>query len=314
MLTDCSPFLTQDENKMPDFKTIDPKEISLGQLHHTLLSLITPRPIAFASTVSAKGEVNLSPFSYFNVFGINPPTLIFSPARSVRTLQQKHTLLNVQEVGECVVNLVDYDIVEQASLASCEYPEGVNEFGKAGLTMLPSERVKPPRAAEAPASFECRVQQIIETGPGGGAGMLIICEVVKIHVRADLLTEEGRVDLQKIRPVGRMGGNYYVKAFGEALFEVTKPNEKVGIGIDALPKWVRESQHLTGAMLARLGNVERIPTAEPDLQQKLETYIGNEWGRGSKNANEGDTFNTELLSHLLAANEVSLAWQYIINR
>ena len=298
---------------MHEFTSTNPADISLGSLHHTLLSLIAPRPIAVASTMSLAGEVNLSPFSYFNVFGINPPTLIFSPARSVRTLQQKHTLLNVQQVAECVINLVDYDIVEQASLASCEYPQGVNEFSKAGLTMVPSEVVKPPRVAESPASFECKVKQVVETGPGGGAGMLIICEIVRLHIRANLLTTEGRVNLEKIKPVGRMGGNYYVKAFGDALFEVNKPNEKVGIGIDALPQWVRESPELTGAQLARLANVELIPAEDADFGQKLESYIRNEHSLSHTFASFYEAPVINKIGFLLSANRVDLAWQIVIS-
>ena len=298
---------------MPDFKSIDPAALSLGNLHHTLLSLIAPRPIAFVSTISAAGEVNLSPFSYFNVFGINPPTLIFSPARSVRTLQQKHTTINVEEVAECVINLVDYALVEQASLASCEYPKGVNEFEKAGLTMAPSELVKPPRVAESPASFECRVKQVIETGPGAGAGMLVVCEIVRIHVRMDLTNPDGRINLEKLTPVGRMGGNYYVKAFGNALFEVAKPNEKLGIGVDALPEWVRHSHQLTGFMLARLGNVEQIPERDEDFAQKLKTYTRNDAVLSAQFAGFEGLSAEKKIATLVLANRVDLAWQVIIN-
>ena len=249
--------------------------MSLGQIHHTLLSLVAPRPIAFASTVDKEGRVNLSPFSYFNVFGINPPVLIFSPARSVRTLEQKDTLLNIEEVPEVVVNLIDMGIVEQASLASSPYPRGVNEFIKSGLEMAASELISPPRVAAAPASFECVVDQIIPVGNGGGSGNLILCRVVRMHVREDLLTEEGRVNLEVVRMVGRMGGNYYVNASGGALFEVEKPNEKRGMGIDALPTNLRESPYFTGAELARLANLTEIPAPDLDPPAHFRTYMGD---------------------------------------
>jgi len=248
-------------------RSLDPSTMSLGQIHHTLLSLVAPRPIAFASTVDAEGKVNLSPFSYFNVFGINPPILIFSPARSVRTLEHKDTLLNVLEVPEVVVNLIDIDIVDQASLASSPYERGVNEFEKAGLEMLPSDLIRPPRVAASPASFECKVIQVLPVGDGGGSGNLVLCEVVRIHVREDLLTNDNRVNLESLRMVGRMGGNYYVNASGDALFEVEKPNEKRGMGFDALPAELRESPYLTGAELARMANfVEKPIVVKGDIE------------------------------------------------
>lgn len=243
-----------------------------------LLSLVAPRPIAFASTVDRDGRVNLSPFSYFGVFGINPPVLIFSPARSVRNLAHKDTTLNVQEVPEVVINLIDMDIVEQASLASSPYERGVNEFEKAGLEMAASDIVKPPRVAAAPASFECRVDQILPVGDGGGSGNLIICHILRIHVREDLLTPEGRVNLEALRMVGRMGGNYYVNASGAALFEVEKPNEKKGMGFDSLPHDLRHSPYLSGAELARLANLAEIPPIDLQKLAELRTYMGETAG------------------------------------
>lgn len=245
---------------MPEsVKTIDPKEISTGQLHGYLLGAVAPRPIAFASTIDAEGRVNLSPFSFFNVFGSNPPLMIFSPARRVRDNTTKHTLQNVQAVPEVVVNIVNYPIVEQMSLSSTEYPEGVNEFVKSGLTEVHSEIVKPPRVGEAPVAFECQVQKVIETGTEGGAGNLIIAEVVKIHIRDEYLNEEGRLDLDKLDLVGRMGGSYYVRAAGEALFEIPKPIKTMGIGVDSLPPAVQNSHILTGNQLGRLGNLAAWP-------------------------------------------------------
>jgi flavin reductase (DIM6/NTAB) family NADH-FMN oxidoreductase RutF len=242
-------------------------------VHHTLLSLIAPRPIAFASTIDREGRINLSPFSYFNVFGINPPILIFSPARSVRTLAHKDTTLNVQEVPEVVINLVDRSIVEQASLASSPYPRGVNEFQKSGLEMVASDLIAPPRVAEAPASFECLVDQIMPLGDGGGSGNLIICRVVRMHVRNDLLNPENRVNLEALHMVGRMGGNYYVEAAGAALFEIEKPNEKIGVGVDSLPEALRTSPFLTGAQLARMGNLNQIPTLDDIDEAELSLVV-----------------------------------------
>lgn len=245
---------------MPNsIKTIDPKAISTGQLHGYLLGAIAPRPIAFASTVDAEGRVNLSPFSFFNVFGSNPPVLIFSPARRVRDNTTKHTLQNVEAVPEVVVNIVNYAMVEQMSLSSTEYPAGVNEFAKAGLTQVPSDIVQPPRVGEAPVAFECQVQQVIATGTEGGAGNLIIAEVVKIHIRTEYLNEDGFLDLDKLDLVGRMGGSYYVRAAGDALFEIPKPLRTLGIGVDSLPPAVQRSRILTGNQLGRLGNLAAWP-------------------------------------------------------
>lgn len=281
-------------------------------MHHTLLSLVAPRPIAFASTVDAEGRPNLSPFSYFNVFGINPPVLIFSPARSVRNLNHKDTTTNVHEVPEVVINLVDIDIVEQASLASCPYPKGVNEFEKAGLQMLASDLVKPPRVAAAPASFECAVDQIIPVGNEGGSGNLVICRVLRIHVRQDLLLPDNRINLEALRMVGRMGGNYYVNASGAALFEIEKPNEKLGIGIDNLPPAMRESPYLSGAELARLANVSQIPEADAALAGLLETYVGTQQQAeaGSYPA-DAPTWLVGV-KNLLAQSKVAEAWQWYL--
>ncbi len=246
---------------MTTFKSVDPKEISTGAFHHYMLGVVAPRPIAFASTVDAEGNVNLSPYSFFNAFGSNPPTLIFSPARRVRDNTTKHTLQNVQEVKEVVINIVNYPIVEQMSLSSTEYDKGVNEFIKAGLTEEPSVMVKPPRVKEAPAAFECIVKEVIETGQEGGAGNLIICEVVLAHFNEAILDEAGKVDTVKADLVGRMGGNWYCRANGNALFEVAKPIRNKGIGVDLMPEAVRNSHILTGNNLGKLGNIEQLPDA-----------------------------------------------------
>jgi len=243
-----------------EFKTIAPGQLPTAEFHSFLLGAVSPRPIAFASTIDALGNVNLSPFSFFNVFGSNPPIMIFSPARRVRDNTNKHTLENVLEVKEVVINIVDYNMVEQASLASCEYEKGVNEFVKAGFTPIASVKIKPPRVAESPASFECKVNQIIETGSEGGAGNLIICEVLLAHFRTDILDENGKIDPRKVDTVARMGGDWYCRASGAAMFEVPKPNTKRGIGYDQIPLQIRESNILTANNLGRLGNIEAIPT------------------------------------------------------
>ncbi|MFN4945074.1 MAG: flavin reductase family protein [Chryseotalea sp.] len=244
------------------YKRIDPKEVSTGVLHSYLLGAIAPRPIAFASTIDKEGKVNLSPFSFFNVFGANPPILIFSPARRGRDNTVKHSYENVLEVPEVTINIVDYAMVQQMSLASTEYPKGVNEFVKAGLTEIPSEKVKPPRVANAPASFECKVLQVIPTGIEGGAGNLIICEVVLVHIANRVLDANGKIDPFKLDAVARMGGDWYCRANGDALFTVPKPLEKIGIGIDQLPDEIRLSKVLTGNELAMLANIEALPLAK----------------------------------------------------
>jgi flavin reductase (DIM6/NTAB) family NADH-FMN oxidoreductase RutF len=243
-------------------KTISPKDVSTAEFHSYFLSAVAPRPIAFASTIDGSGNINLSPFSFFNAFGANPPILIFSPARRVRDNTTKHTLENIKEVGEVVINIVNYAMVEQTSLASTEYDKGVNEFVKAGFTQVPSQMVRPPRVGESPVAFECKVLQIIETGTEGGAGNLIICEVVLAHIKEEILDEKGRIDTKKIDLVGRMGGEWYCRANGDALFEIPKPLLTKGIGIDQLPDFIKNSSVLTGNNLGRLANVERIPSPE----------------------------------------------------
>jgi flavin reductase (DIM6/NTAB) family NADH-FMN oxidoreductase RutF len=249
-------------------KTLNPSEMKGVELHKFLLSSIAPRPIAFASTIDSAGNPNLSPFSFFNAFGVNPTTLIFSPSRRGRDGTTKHTYENIKEVPEVVINMVNYKMVHQASLASTEYPKGVNEFIKAGFTPLPSETIRPFRVKESPVQFECAVRQVIETGDGPGAANLVICEIKRIHVREDILDQNGLPAPEKIRLVGRHAGDYYVKAFGESLFEVEKPLAKIGIGIDALPENIRFSSVLTGNHLGQLGNVEKLPTQEEILKIK----------------------------------------------
>lgn len=239
-------------------KTIDPTSIPQPELHAYLLSAVAPRPICFASTIDAAGNVNLSPFSFFNVFSSNPPILIFSPARSGRDNSLKHSHQNVKEVPEVVINIVNYPIVEQMSLSSTAYAKGVNEFTKAGFTEVPSEKVKPPRVDEAPVAFECSVTEVIELADTPGAGNLILAKVELIHINETYLTD-GQLDTQKLDLVGRMGGSWYTRSSGDSLFEIPKPIRTKGIGVDNLPESIRNSTILTGNNLGRLGNVEELP-------------------------------------------------------
>jgi flavin reductase (DIM6/NTAB) family NADH-FMN oxidoreductase RutF len=241
--------------------SILPQEVSTGKLHGYLLSAVSPRPIAFASTVDDLGNVNLSPFSFFNVFSANPPILVFSPARRVRDNTTKHTLENILITKEVVINIVNYDMVQQMSLSSTEYPAGVNEFLKSGLTEVASDIVKPPRVQEAPVQFECKVNDVIALGNQGGAGNLIIAEVVKLHIKETILDADGKIDANKIDAVARMGGNWYNRS-REGMFEVIKPIKTRGIGVDALPISIKNSTILTGNELGILGNSERIPTMD----------------------------------------------------
>ena len=243
-------------------KTLDPQEMAVPELHGLLLAAVAPRPIAFASTINKKGEVNLSPFSFFNVFSANPPVMIFSPARRGRDNTTKHTYENVKDTAQVVINIVNYHMVEQMSLASTEYDQGINEFTKAGLTESPSQKVKPPRVKESPVSFECEVDQVIELGDQGGAGNLVIARVVLIHVQDQFFNDSKKLDPTGIDQVARMGGNWYCRASSDALFEIPKPLTIKGIGVDQLPASIRESEVLTGNNLGRLGNVEQLPTDE----------------------------------------------------
>ncbi|MEM9261172.1 MAG: flavin reductase family protein [Bacteroidota bacterium] len=240
--------------------TLDPTTQPIGKLFGLLTTAVAPRPICFASTVDAAGRVNLSPFSFFNVFGANPITFAFSASRRVRDGSTKHTLENVLEVPECVVNIINYPLVEQLSLASTEYDKGVNEFEKAGFTQVASEAVRPPRVGEAPIAFECKVSQVLPLGDGPGSGNLIIAQAVRIHLKDELLTEDGKLDGNKLDLVARMGGNDYLRAIPEAKFEIPKPLRTKGIGIDQLPTHIRNSEVLTGNNLGRLGNVEQLPS------------------------------------------------------
>ena len=245
-----------------EITTIDPNSITTAELHSILLTAVAPRPIAFASTVDANGNVNLSPFSFFNVFSANPPILIFSPARSVKNNTTKHTLENAKATKEVVINIVNFPIVEQMSLSSTAYDVGVNEFIKSGLTPIPSVKVTPPRVAESPVSFECVVDNIIELGKEGGAGNLVISRVVCIHINNKYTDANGNLDTKKLDLVARMGGSWYARIIEESLFEIPKPLFNKGIGVDSLPKHVLNSTILTGNNLGRLGNLPAIPSSK----------------------------------------------------
>lgn len=249
--------------------TIDPKELPIPKLHHYLLGAIGPRPIAFASTIDKEGNPNLAPFSFFNVFSANPPIMIFSPARSGRTNTTKDTYENVKEVAECVINVVNYTIVEQMSLSSSPYQKGINEFEKSGLTPIASDIVKPFRVKESPVQFECKVNEVVELGTEGGAGNLVICEVVKIHINEDVLDDNQMIDQQKIDLVARMGGNWYCRANKSAMFEVVKPITTIGIGFDQLSEDIKNSLILSGNDLGKLAGIEEIPNETDVNEYKL---------------------------------------------
>ncbi len=241
--------------------SINPSDISVEKLQTYLQCAVAPRPIAFASTIDENGNPNLSPFSFFNMFSTQPPILIFSPARRVRDNTIKHTLQNVKATKEVVINTVNFEMVQQMSLSSTEYAKGVNEFEKAGFSMVSSEKVKPFRVGESPIQLECKVNNIIELGTEGGAGNLVICEVVKIHINEKYLDEKGVINQHKLDLVARAGGNYYSRA-KEGFFEIPKPLSTLGVGVDAIPLEYRNSKVLTGNDLGLLGNVEAIPLKE----------------------------------------------------
>ena len=282
--------------------SINPKDIPTVKLHSYLLSAVAPRPIALASTVDVDGKPNVSPFSFFNVFSANPPILIFSPARRVKGNTTKHTLENAKATKEVVINMVNYDIVQQMSLSSTEYPAGVNEFEKAGFTMLPSEKVTPFRVAESPIQLECKINEVIELGKEGGAGNLIICEVVKLHIKEEFLNENGAINQQKLDLVARAGGSLYSRA-KEGFFEIPKPLTNLGVGVDAIPSEIRNSTVLTGNDLGMLGNIEAIPS-ESDVnkfaKEHLQT-IGN-------NTLKKHTFAKAFLEK----NDVESAWKVLL--
>jgi flavin reductase (DIM6/NTAB) family NADH-FMN oxidoreductase RutF len=287
--------------------SFDPKDLSIEKLHGLLLSSVAPRPIAFASTIDADGNPNLSPFSFFNVFSANPPIMIFSPARRVRNNTTKHTLENAESVKEVVINVVNYDLVQQASLSSTEYPEGVNEFEKAGLTMLESDLVKPFRVAESPVQFECKVINIVKLGTEGGAGNLIICEVVKLHIANDVLNEDETINQEKLDLVARAGGSYYSRA-RKGFFEIPKPVSTFGVGVDSFPDQIKNSMILTGNDLGILGNVEALPT-----QEEVKTFIDDLSKRYPKIKDASHREKHKKAQNYLSFGDVESAWKLLLS-
>jgi len=280
-------------------RTIDPFDIHHHQLQRILLSAVLPRPIAFASTIDKAGNPNLSPFSCFNTFGVNPSTLIFSPSRSSRNNELKDTFLNLKEVPEVVLNLVTYSMIEQVNLTSTEFPHGVNEFYKAGFTPVPSEKVRPFRVKESPVQMECKIRDIIETSKHAGAANLVICEVLLIHVSEKVLDRNGDVDIRRLDAVGRMGGDFYVRASGKALFSLSRPSYKSAIGVDSLPENVQMSRFLTGNDLGRLGTLNQAPTTHEILK-----YIDSEEFRNLCIEHAGNKIEIVDAAHALAHTKI----------
>ena len=293
-------------------RSIDPKELETGKFHGLLLGAVAPRPIAFASTIDADGRPNLAPFSFFNVFSANPPIAIFSPARRVRGNTTKHTLHNVEAVKEVVINVVNYDMVQQMNLASTEYPDGVNEFEKAGLTAVASDFVRPFRVKESPVQLECKVREVIKLGDEGGAGNLIIAEIVRMHISEDVLDENGNIDPNKIDLVARMGGDWYCRASGDALFEVAKPGRDHGIGIDAIPEHIRESHVLTGNDLGLLGSVAALPSQEELTTFRSEPKTASFLKLNDRNRNDVQKQLHQNAQMLLGQGKIKEAWMMLL--
>ena len=299
----------------PTFRTITPGTLPATEWHQLLLGAVAPRPIAFVSTISAEGEVNLSPFSFFGVFSSNPTTFVFSPANRVRDNTQKHTLENVRAVAECVINICDYPLVEQLSLASTEYARGVNEFVKAGFTEAKSDLVRPPRVLECPAAFECVVEQVTAVGTTNGAGNLVVCRAVQAHFREDILLDSGAgIDPHKFEAVARLGGDWYCRVTPESLFTVPKPNRNQGIGFDELPAHIRHSTLLTGNELGRLANIEReaLPTPEQVAEFKAEPMVAYLLNKFAGNAAERQQQLTQLAQQFLAEGRLAEAWKVLL--
>ena len=291
--------------------SLDPKELSVPQVHRYLLGAVGPRPIAFASTIDENGVPNLAPFSFFNVFSANPPVLIFSPARSGRTNTTKDTYENVKVVPECVINIVNYPIVEQMSLASSPFDKEVDEFVKSGLTPVPSDVVKPFRVKESPVQFECKVNDVIELGTEGGAGNLIICEVVRIHIAEEVLDDQQMIDQVKIDLVARMGGNWYCRADKNSMFEIAKPITTVGVGYDQIPADIKASTVLTGNDLGKLGGIEEIPN-ETDVNEYKLIELSDLFVSLEDNAVELELQLHKLAQKLLKEDKLEEAWMTLL--
>ncbi|MBK9330544.1 MAG: flavin reductase family protein [Sphingobacteriales bacterium] len=284
-------------------KTIIPKETGLKEISNFFTSAIIPRPIAFVSTVDENGTPNLSPFSFFNVFSSDPPVLVFSPAKSALTGKQKDTYYNIKAVPECVIHIANYAMAEQLSVTSGAYPAGVNEFIKGGFAEEQSTLVKPPRIKEAPIAFECKVNQVVELGDKGGSGNLMICEILMIHVDENILDEKGNVIAEKLDPIARLGYNNYVRFTKEAIFETPKPLKSYGVGVDAIPQWIKDERVLDGNELGKLASIAEIPNKE-DIKQDAElAELITEYKDQSINE----------LKRLLSENKIKEAWWVLLN-
>lgn len=289
---------------------IDLNKISITEKQLWLQHAIAPRPICFASTIDADGNVNLSPFSFFNLFSSNPPIVIFAPNRRVRDNTTKHTLQNVMEVKECVINMVDYDMVQQTSLSSCEFPKGCDEFIKAGFTKEAATMVQPPMVKEAKIKLECRVNEIKSLGEEGGAGQLVIAEVVCMHVDESILDDDGKIDQRKLHLVARLGGDWYCKVDETNLFKVPKPNTQLGIGVDALPDGVRNSRILTGNHLGMLANEHNLPLIDPSFHDdRLKNIVQYYSINPTEMEKELHVYAAELLNE----GKVAEAWQILLS-
>jgi flavin reductase (DIM6/NTAB) family NADH-FMN oxidoreductase RutF len=285
------------------------KDLNPADIQNYLQHAVAPRPICFASTIDKAGNVNLSPFSFFNLFSSNPPVVIFSPSRRVRDNTTKHTLQNVLEVPEAVINIVDYAMVQQTSLASCEFAKGVNEFEKAGFTMEAASLIKPPMVKESKIKMECKVLEVKPLGTEGGAGNLVICEVLVMHIDESILDENKKIDQRKINHVARLGGDWYCKVDEYNLFKVEKPNTQLGIGVDALPPAIKNSKILSGNNLGQLGNVHEMPFIDPAFHDDKLKNIFQYY------ALNPDDMERELhiyAKELLAAGKVKEAWQVLL--
>ena len=287
--------------------SFEPKDLTTKNLHSYLLSAVAPRPIAFASTVDKEGHPNLSPFSFFNVFSANPPILVFSPSRRIRNNTAKHTLGNVEEVREVVINVVSYDMVQQVSLSSTDYAKGVNEFEKAGFTMLKSDKIKPYRVAESPVQFECKVNDIVPLGTEGGAGNLVICEVVKFHIAEEILDDNRVIIQEKLDLVARAGGNYYNRA-KKGFFEVPKPGQKLGIGVDTMPNDIKESMILTGNDLGMLGTIEKLPA-----KKEIEDFINYVSERYPNITTMTHREKHKIAHNYLSYGDIESAWKLLLS-
>ena len=291
------------------YKTILLKDIKTSVVQNFLNHAIAPRPICFASTIDSNGNVNLSPFSYFNLFSVNPPVIVFSPSRRVRDNTTKHTFENLLEVPEVCVNIVTYDMVHQVSLSSCEFPEGTDEFLKAGFTKESSHLIKPPRVKESPVQMECKVIEIKPLGKEAGAGNLIIAEVLMIHINENILDKDGKIDQPKLNHVARLGGNWYARIDKENLFEVAKPNTLLGIGIDSLPEPIRHSKVLTGNHLGQLANVNELPFIDPSFEDE---NLKNIFQYFSLNPVEMENELHLYAAALLNEGKINEAWQVLL--